>query len=180
MTKTFDEVMQNLREGVSKSKSGKPTRTFSRTDFNKLAVAFLNEVEYQGEVASIKQGELQLGSIEPVKAFRKLFYRVLTDFGVDKQEAERVLTNEYSFSNADGAYEFISELIFNYLDAGKKFDFIAKADFKGSLVLDEIGESVKEHRNIKDPGAEPFKVKKKKHRVVKAKSTAPDWLKSRV
>lgn len=102
------------------------------------------------------------------------------DFGVDKQEAERIRTT-YEFTNVDGLYEVCSELIYQYMKADKKFAFMTRPDFIGSLGLKDVGESSKEYKPIgKNNDGKPFKVKTKKHSVLDKSSKAPKWLKQKL
>lgn len=181
--KTFDEVFNEIKESVTVSKNGKIKKTFSRSDFDKLLRAFLNETGYKTKVASTKGGELVLTEIEPIKAFRDtVITKLLVDAGLDKAEASKI-ASEYQFTKVDGLYEIISEIIYQYMAAGKKFDFMPKEDFNGSLTIKDVGESVAEYSSIRKAGdnspAEKFKVKTKKHRVLEKKSKAPKWLKEK-
>ena len=176
MKQTFEQVFEEVKASVSKTSTGKPVRSFSRADWDKLAKAYLNDPHYTVKAASVKGGELVTKEIEPVKAIRTMIYKVLVDFGVDKQEAERVL-DTYEFRSVEGVYELASELVYRYMEAGKKFDFITREDFSGSLTVKEVEESVSTHKNIRTK--EEFKVKKKQHKVLEKQSKAPSWLKSR-
>ena len=55
---------------------------------------------------------------------QKVVMKILLDFGVDKQEAERIMTNDYQFKDLNALYEVASETILNYAGTGKKFNFI--------------------------------------------------------
>ncbi|MNJ62544.1 hypothetical protein D3C77_583880 [compost metagenome] len=74
-------------------------------------------------------------------------------------------------------YEFVSELIYQYMNAGKKFDFVPRVDFNGALTLKDVAETTTTHRNVQD-GSE-IKVNKKAHKLLDKKSKVPTWLKSR-
>ena len=103
--------------------------------------------------------------------------KILLDFGVDKQEAERILTNDYQFKDVSALYEVASETILNYAGTGKKFNFITKPDLQCSLIIDDYEEEVK---MTKKPGADDSEAREvlyKKHRKAKVTSTCPDWLK---
>lgn len=176
--KTFNDVLNEIKENISVSKTGKPVRTFSRSDFDTLAKAYLNAPDHTVEVVSQKAGELVKKEVAPVAQFRGMIRRILLDFGVDKQESERILSDSYEIRNVDGLYEVISDLVYQYAAAGKKFDFLTLEDFSGSLIIEEIGETISEHRA---PGTdEKFKVKKKAHKQLKGKSKTPSWLKERL
>jgi len=176
MAKTFQEVFDEIRAGLTMSKKGKPVKSFSRSDFDKLAKAFLNTPDYVIHAASVKDGELTTKEIKPVEQFRGMIYRILLEFGVDKQEAATIM-NEKEIKNVDGLYEVCSELIYQYMNAGKKFDFITREDFAGSISLKDIAESVSTHKDMRT--GEEFKVHKKAHKLLEKKSKCPKWLKKR-
>ena len=106
-----------------------------------------------------------------------MIFKILVDFGVDKQESERILTNDYQFKDLSALYEVASEIIMNYAGTGKKFNFITKPDLQCSLIIDDYEEEVK---MTKKPGADDSEAREvlyKKHRKAKVTSTCPDWLK---
>lgn len=178
MAKTFEEVFNEIKGSVHLSKKGKVVKLFSRADFDKLAKALVNTPEYTVKTYSTKEGNLVEKEIKPIEKFRNVIQAVLKDFGVDSQEAAKVLDKSYEIKNVDGLYELCSELIYAYISAGKKFDFITKADFAGSLTLDEISESIGEVTSVKT--REKSMVKKKAHKILSKKSKCPKWLKSKV
>lgn len=177
MAKNFNEVFEEIKANVSTSASGKQVKSFSRSDFDKLAKAFLNTPDYTMESVSQKAGELVRKTHEPVKALRGMIQKILLDFGVDKQEAERVLTDAYEIRSVEGIYELCSELVYQYANAGKKFDFITREDFAGSILLKEVEEATSTHKDIRTK--EEFQVHKKAHKVLDKKSKVPSWLKER-
>lgn len=181
--KTFDEVFNEIKSNVSVSKSGKVKKTFSRSDFDKLLKAFLNESGYTTKVATTKGGELVLNEIQPVKEFRdKVITKLLVDAGHDKTEAAKMAA-EYEFTKVDGLYEIISEVIYQYMNANKKFDFLPKEDFNGSLTLKSVDAAVGEYSSIRKKGdttpPKKFKVETKAHKLLEKKSKAPKWLKKK-
>lgn len=171
--KTFNEAYAEILGNTT----GKVT--WSKSDFDTLLQAFLNEKDYTIKKASTKAGSMETSEIKPIKMFRDtVITRLLTDAGLDKCEAEKI-ASEYEFKKVDGLYEIISEIIVKYCEAGKKFDFITTEDFKGSLVIEGVEEGVKEHKLPSDPSTK-IKVKTKKHKVMKCKSKANDWLKEKL
>jgi len=173
--KTYMELVNEVREEISNG--GK--RSFSRELFNELTSAYLNDVENnKTTIAKTRNGELVEEEINVPLDFRKMVMKILLDFGVDKQEAERILTNDYQFKDVSAIYEIASETILNYAGTGKKFNFIAKPDLQCSLIIDDYEEEVK---MTKRPGADDSEAKEvlyKKHRKCKVESTCPAWLRS--
>lgn len=180
--KTFKEVLDEIKSEVPVTPKGKKKKTFSRADFDRLTKAYLNDVESTIQVAGIKNGEMVEKEVQPVKLFRGMLKKILLDFGVDKQESEAMLDN-YNIANVDGMYELCSEIIYNYLVADKKFDFLTKKTFMGSLTISDIGETTKEYSEIgkKDDDGErkKFKVTTENHQRLEKQSKAPKWLKKK-
>lgn len=176
MSKGFKELKNELANEIQK---GDKKRTHSKNDFNKLAKAFLNDVEYTThKVKGVDEdGKPVKEEIQPVKEYRKGLKKMLTDFGVDKQEAEKMMT-DYEIKSVEGQYEFISELLYQYMESGKKFQFIPKEDFNASMWIDddEGDDDWKEYRNPSKPGESVY-TKRKPHKVLNRKSTCPNWLK---
>lgn len=177
MSKTFTEVLEEIKATVVPNEKGRISKTFNRSLWNKLALAFVNTPEYKAQYVSVKGDEVTDVDSMPVEALRKMFYQVLVDFGVDKQEAEKVLTS-YKFRNADALYEVASELIYQYCAAGKKFDFPQRRDFVGSITISDVAQTISKHKNPHD-GSE-IEIEKAAHRVLKTKSKTPKWLKKRL
>ena len=172
--KNYNELVNEVREELKNG--GK--RSFSRELFNDLTLAYMNDIENKTTVAKTKNGEMVTEDISVPANFRKMVYKILLDFGVDKQEAERIMTNDYQFKDLSALYEVSSELILNYAGTGKKFNFITKPDLQVSLLIDDFEECVKINKR---PGASDDEAKQvlyKKHRKCKVESTCPDWLKN--
>jgi hypothetical protein len=181
--KSFQEVFDEIKSKVSVSNKGgspRPVKSWSRSDFDRLAKALVNDVNYTIDSVTIKNGKPEKKEIKPVQLYRNAIRQILIDFGVDKEEAKRIMDESYEIRSVDGLYELASEIIYKYIEAGKKFDFIPRQDFVGSLTLREIGETVTEHKTISKNGepAKTIKVKKQKHKQLEKKSKAPRWLKT--
>jgi len=177
INKSFTEVFEEIKNSITLSKKGKPIVSFSRGDFDKLTKAFLNEINYKVETVSNKANEIVTKEVFPVQLFRNMIKTILLDFGVDAQEAQRVVES-YEFRNTDGFYEVCSEIIYKYADTGRKFDFIPKADFNGSIVLKDVAEFVGEYTNIQD--GTKINIRKEAHKLLKAKSRCPKGKKHRI
>ena len=171
--KSYVELKQEITQAAEKS------TVFSSEKFEELALAFANERDTEFGYARYKDGELTIEKAKPAEFFTKLVYDILVSNGHDKQEAEAIAA-KYEFKSFKGAYLAFSEILFGYIETGKSFKFASKEDFAGSIYLRDHEESIKEHRNPQDPEGTKIKVKKKKHRTLESKSTAPDWLKARI
>jgi hypothetical protein len=174
--KTFKEVFDGIKSNVTVSKKGKPVKSFSRSDFDRLAKAFVNEVGYTTEVVGTKDGEMVTKEVNPVEKFRGMLKVILQDFGVDKQEAQKIM-DSYEIRNVDGLYELTSELVYQYINAGKKFDFMPKKDFVGSMSLKDVAAAEGLFTDIRTK--EKISIKKEAHKLLEKKSKCPKWLKSK-
>ena len=172
--KTYMELVEVVKNELANG--GK--RSFSRELFNELTTAYLNDVENTVTIAKTRNGELVEEELNVPMNFRKMVMKILLDFGVDKQEAEKILTNDYQFKDLSALYEVSSELIMNYAGTGKKFNFIAKPDMQCSLLIDDYEEEVKLTKRPGAPDEEAREVLYKKHRKAKITSTCPEWLKN--
>jgi len=180
--KTFDEVFNEIKGNSTVSKNGKVKKTFSRTDFDTLLKALVNETEYSADYCGTKNGEMVKKTVQPVKMFRESLKRVLMNFGVDSHDAEKIV-KEYKFTNVDGWYELMSEIIYRYMEANKKFDFPTREDFKASISIKTVDEATGTYSAIKKKGetgpTEQFKINTKSHKILEKKSKAPSWLKKK-
>lgn len=172
--KTYMELVEEVKNELANG--GK--RSFSRELFNELTTAYLNDVENTVTIAKTRNGELVEEELNVPMNFRKMVMKILLDFGVDKQEAEKILTNDYQFKDLSALYEVSSELIMNYAGTGKKFNFITKPDMQCSLLIDDYEEEVKLTKRPGAPDEEAREVLYKKHRKAKIESTCPSWLKN--
>ena len=179
---TVDEVLNEMK--ASHKKDGKFNyNRFNRKNFEKLLKAMLNDPKFETEVAKTKKGELD--SVEKIKVtqgFRKFCKRVLEKSGVDKNESERILTNEFTFDNVEGLYEFFATAIYLYIEQGNRFDLIPKKDFKGSIAIKNVDKSTKvtsAHSPQTREYLGDFEVTKGAHKVLAVKSSCPSYLKSR-
>ncbi len=171
--KDFNTTMAELAESVRAGKNGKAIKTFSKKEFENVFTSFLNETQYETTVYATKGEGFETSVITPVAEFRKTFYNTLIDFGVDKQEAAKMLDGTYQFTKAPGSYAFISEVLEQYLKY-KKFAFQSKEDFNAVIRIDDIEETEREYSSF---GSDKKRKKEKKHRRLKVSSSTPKWKK---
>lgn len=182
MAKTFKEVKAELKANVKRGKNGNIIHSFSKTDFNELINALINDVDYQMETVKIVDGQLTDFSAPIVKEVReKLLIPVLMKAGVDRNEATEIAsTFRYSNSQTTCLYDFIADALYQYMDAGKKFNFPNRYDFNGSIHLKDVEEEVVERdvRDIKDHRTiiGHKKEKRNSHKTIVKKSSCPLWM----
>lgn len=174
---TLKDVKDTIKKSVKITEKGKKQKNFSKSSFEEVATALLNEPNYTVEVAGEKGGKLVKTEVKPVEEFRKAIGKILQKHGVDKQEIAAFVENG-KIDKASWAHPLVSAMIYEYIVCDKKFDFLPTEDFKASLTLDEIGTEIKEHRSLVDGST--IKVKTGAHKKLKVKSSAPKWLKEKV
>lgn len=156
---------------------------FNKKNFNKLMLAMANDVNFKAEMAKVKKGELD--SVEDImvtKGFRQWCKKLVEKAGVDKNESERVLTDEFVIPDMDGLYEFFATALYQYIDAGNQFDFIPTKEFKGSLYIKNVDEKVTvadAHSPQDRSYLGTYETTKKKHKELGVKSGCPSFLQSR-
>lgn len=181
--KTLKEMQDEIRSSSIRVVDGKEkvVRTFSRTAFDDIAKSLMNDNDYETTVVKTKAKEIVKEKVNPTAIFRNgMLKRILLDAGVDKHEAEEV-SKKLPINNVDGFYELVSETVDAYLNTGKKFTFMPKEDFVGSLVKKEVAKTTKEHRVPSSENGETVKIETGAHKTLRVKNAGcPAWLKKRV
>lgn len=156
---------------------------FNKKNFEKLMKAMLNDPNFKTEVVKAKKDDMEIEEIEVSKGFRKFCKKIIEKAGVDKAESERILSEEFTFDNVSGLYEFFATAIYLYIERGNKFDLLPKKDFKGSVCLKEVSKSSKTAPARSPQTGEylgDFETTKEAHKVLTVKSSCPSYLKKRV
>ena len=178
---TVKEVLEEISATRKENGSFNYNR-FNKKNFEKLMKAMLNDPNFKTEVAKVKDNNLEIEEIEVSKEFRKFCKRVIEKAGVDKAESERILSEEFTFDNVSGLYEFFATAMYLYIEKGNRFDLIPKKDFKGSVSLKEVAKSTKTSAAHSPQTREylgDFEVTKEAHKVLTIKSSCPKYLKTR-
>ena len=88
----FKELRDEMKMQIE---AGEKKRNHSKSDYNKFAKAFVNDIEFTSyKVKGVDEdGKPVKEEIKPVENFRKDVKKGRRDFGVDKQEAEKIMTD---------------------------------------------------------------------------------------
>ena len=175
------EVLETMK--ATRKDNGKFNyNRFNKENFKKLMKAMLNDPNFKTEVAHVKNDELTIEELAVTEGFRKFCKRVIEKSGVDKKESERILTEEFTFDNVDGLYEFFATAMYLYIEQGNRFDLIPTKDFKGSIAIKDVKKSSKTSAAHSPQTREylgDYEVTKKDHKVLVVKSSCPSYLKTR-
>lgn len=170
---SFAEKHAAIKKGAEASNR----KTFNETEFNELGTALLNEPEYTVKVATTVKGEYSEKETQPVKAFRKsVIGGILKEAGHDTAEQNKFIDN-YQFGKLP-LYPIVSELVEQYMDAGKAFALQPKEDMRAVFTIEAQPEEVKEVTAPKSN--EITKKRYGAYRKVKVKSTCPSNKKTTV
>lgn len=182
MSKTVAEVLQEISP-AEKEDGTRVRGRFSKKNFNTLMKAMLNDPDFTVKVANVKKGEItDVEEIMVSKNFRKWVQKLMEEAGFDKSESIKVLDKDFVFPNVDGLYEFFAAALYEYISAGNQFDLMTTEDFKGSIYMKDVKETVvtKDAKDVRTGNyLGKFETTKKKHRELGVNSGCPDWLKSR-
>ena len=109
---------------------------FNKSEFFRLFAAFLQDKDYSVDVVKkIKDGSPEIISTLPVKEFEKFLVKVIKKTtGLKPDEAEAAI-KKYNFDKADAEsiINVSTEIIEQWIRAGKIFKFPTKEDMKLSL-----------------------------------------------
>lgn len=178
--KTLDQLIEEFKGSMKDGNHGR----FSRDSFEEMATVILNSNDVREEWSMTGDGEIKKKEYKPSEGLRKFIYNTLKDFGVDSQSAKAVFEDNYEFRKLTGIHEFVSETLYNYAKY-RRFNFINGEKFKGSIIIKEQPESVHEFHKIPTEGQkrdenDKFAIKFGDHEVLRVRSSAPDWVKTRL
>lgn len=161
----------------------KGTARFSKKSFNKLLTAMINDTEFATQVAVVKNKELaEVKEIFVGKDFRKFLKGVLVKAGMDKADAGVVMDPSFQIDNVDGLYEFIATVVYEYMDASNRFEFLPKEDFHGSMCL-RTKPAAKTNSRVRNPQTNEdlglWERETKAYKILSCSSPAPDYLTTR-
>lgn len=178
---TVEEALASMQAKVNEN-GKKQINRFNKKNFNTLMTAMANDLDFTEKVAKVKKGEVEIEDVMVTKGFRKWCKNLVEKAGIDKSESERIMNADFTIDNVDGLYDFFAAALYEYMDAGNRFDLPSKEDFQGSIEIKEVAESVKqaEARSPQDGTIlGVFETTKKAHKEMKVKSSCPSYLSSR-
>lgn len=176
--KTVEEALADMKGKVNAKGVMLPNK-FNKKRFNALMLAMINDPNFTERITVSRGDTIDHEEIMVSKGFRKWCRHLVEKAGMDKMESERVMTTDFTIDNVDGLYDFFASALYEYMNAGNRFDLLPKDDFVGGIELRDIDEVVrvgtaKSPRTGEILGT--FKTKKKKHKEIKSKTKCPKWL----
>ena len=157
-------------------------KRFNKKNFELLMVALLNDNTFNTKVAKYRKGDLIVDEILPTKKFRQWCKKLLESTGMDKKDAEVVLSDDFKIDNVEGVYDFFMAAMYEYMKDGNHFDLPSKEDFQGSIYLKKVKASKKKNKQYNPKNREligEYITEKEAHVELCAKSSCPTYLKKR-
>lgn len=155
---------------------------FNKKNYELLMVALLNDSNFTSKVAKYRKGELVVDEILPTKKFRLWCKKLLESTGMDKKDAEIVLSDDFKIDSVEGIYDFFMAAMYEYMKDGNHFDFPSKEDFQGSIYLKKVKASKKKNKQYNPKNREligTYIIEKEDYTELCAKSSCPSYLKKR-
>ncbi len=182
MSKKMKTVKEALVEVQAKEVDGKKQMNrFSKKNFETVLAAMINDKDYKFIAARVKSGELEgVEEISTSELFRTLVEKILVAAGMDKDGAK--VAHDMEFTKVDGLYEVFAAALYEYMDAGNRFDLLPTKEFKGSIHV-RTNDGSKETREAFHPKTREslgtFETEKSPHKTLGVKSSCPKYLKKR-
>lgn len=180
MAKSYKEVMKALED------SAKNSRRYSSGDHTELMQSIINTPDYQASYYTNPSGNEPVSiTKEPVKDYRDaLKDLVVKEFGVDKNEAKRMDTVEFSKKHAAAIIDVAKANDHDYMSTGKKLKLpqMGADETAVTLGFETLPEKVEATNKIVDGKSVPTgkTIKTEKRTVTKAGNKVPAWMKSEV
>ena len=126
---TVEEALATM-QAKKNSKGKKVLNRFSKKNFNTLMVAMANDVDFTEKVAKKTGDSFVLEDVMVTKAFRKWVKKLVEKAGIDANESERVMSDDFKIDDMEALYDFFVAALYEYLNAGNRFDLPNKEDFQ--------------------------------------------------
>lgn len=181
---------KDIKKSLSDSaKSDKGSKRFSKGDLTTLMHAALNDESIEASYYSNPSGDTPVSVVkQPVKAYREAMKDVVSQFGVDKHELDRIHDVEISKKHAEALIDVAQMVQHDYVATGKKLRLPQMAENETTVTLyqDIAPEKVEEtKKNVEVDGkmvqVPTGKTIKTGERVItKSSNKVPGWLKSEI
>jgi hypothetical protein len=188
MKKTkYTELCEEISAKVKKN----GTTSFSKSDLVSMTHTLLNTPDTEIDVyVKNKDGAApEVVSTTPVKRYRESLKPVLKQFGIDKNELDRIGDVTFPKEHSDALLDVSLNIVKDYIKTGRKLKLPLTAKDESSMELSmvDIAEKVSAtNKIVKDEEGKYSSVPTGKtvktlaHKSVKATNKIPYWLKSEV
>jgi len=185
-------IRKMLKRKEEKNMAKTKVKRFSKKRFNNFVKKAINDLNYSDEVIIVKKNKnpkneddlfvVTSDKVDITLEFRKCIEKILRKIGVDKNESAKILSSDFTIDNVDGLITFFTNIIYDFMDDGNRFDFPSRKGFKGSLFIKNNKKSKKSSK-VYSPQTREFlgeyEIEKDSHKTLGIKSTCPNYLKKR-
>ena len=181
----FDDFLAEQRKAVQEKKS----TSHSVSAFHRLAEVYVNDVDYEKEIIAVKEGKPEKVVTKPVENYRRALAKEITKLGVPDEEAQKVMTMEFSKQHAASIADMGADLVEKQMDTGRRFTFAPSSTDETRMTIRKVEapERISETRKIEkqEDGSSISvptgkTVRTKKRIVVKASNAVLPWQKEDV
>lgn len=169
--------------------SSSTSRRFSKSDLTDLTRGLLNDENHEVSYYSNPSGDTPVSvTKKPAYAYRESLKPILAEFGVDKNEADRIHDIEFDKKHAEALMDVAQVVQHDYIASGKKLKLpqLSANETTVSLQHETVPEKIEAtKKNVivdgKSQQVPTGKTIKTSERVVtKASNKVAGWLKSEV
>lgn len=174
----YDILLESMKEKVNKAGSSR----YSKSDHTELTKTLLNTPEQ--EVPVYVKDSADPVVTKPVENYRKSLKGVLNQFGVDKDEAEKIMTVPFNKDHAEAINDLAGIIVKDYTKTGRKLILPITAKDEAQMELSQVtkAKKIEETRKLVQEKGEYKSVltgdKKTtaEHKELKASNKVPAWL----
>lgn len=166
------------------------SRRFSKSDVIELTRGLLNDEDHEVSYYSNPSGDTPVSvTKKPAYAYRESLKNVLTEFGVDKNEANRIHDIEFDKKHAEALMDVAQVVQHDYMATGKKLKLpqLSANETTVTLQHEVAAEKIEAtKKNVVGPDGTSQQVptgktiKTDTRTVTKAGNKVPGWLKHEV
>lgn len=173
-------------EVAQKSNRKEKSAIVSKADLTGLTLALLNDTEYAAPVVVTEADKPVTKTTNPSKRYRDSLKPMLKEFGIDKNELDKVQEVSFGKEHAAALMELAMTVQKDYLTAGRKLmlPMTAEDESKMYVSIDTVPEKVEATRKIVETAPGKYEsvptgrtVRTTEHAVIKSANRVPAWLK---
>lgn len=181
----------NLCEEIASKVKKNGSKSHSNADLVAMTHTLVNTPEHEVEIL-VKDGDKGYNVVahKPVERYRNSLKPVLKTFGIDKDEAEKIMDVPFSKEHAEAIVDLSKTIVKDYVGTGRKLVFPVTSENESQMSISqvEVEEKVtKPNKIVKDEKTGEYTsvptgktVKTKAHLALKASNKVPGWLKSEI
>lgn len=182
----YEKLCNEITEKVKSQGSS----SYSKSDLVSMTQSLLNTPEHVVDVyVKNKDGEPSVLPTKPVEKYRESLKPVLKQFGIDKDELNKVHEVQFTKDHAEALSSLAGIIVKDYTKTGRKLKFPITSPTEGEMSLsqtDVVEKTVATRKIVQKDNGEYESVPTgktvttKAHNALRAGNKVPGWLKVEV